>query len=234
MKKGYKIPKAKKHIHNRAQKARDFAYKRGLRGVKETLYFAYGSNLHLEQMRLRCPTAEPVAAATLRGWKLVFRGVADIAEGKADDLVYGAVFRIREKDEHALDVYEGYPHLYIKRFVTVKLADGSNARAMVYVMKSRKTHSTPSDFYFNVIKEGFENWALPLVELFDAERISTAISNAARAVVHNNSPRTLFAVPDYDLEPINEYEDPTMDDFIEYVADAQDRALIEWARSFNR
>lgn len=40
---------------------------------KDRLYIAYGSNLNLEQMKHRCPTAEVVGAAELRNWRLWFR-----------------------------------------------------------------------------------------------------------------------------------------------------------------
>lgn len=54
---------------------------------KKRLYIAYGSNLNLEQMKHRCPTAEVVGKSTLRGWRLRFRGgahsaVATIERGK--------------------------------------------------------------------------------------------------------------------------------------------------------
>jgi len=38
------------------------------------LYIAYGSNLHLEQMAQRCPTAEVVGAGRMEGYDLRFRG----------------------------------------------------------------------------------------------------------------------------------------------------------------
>ena len=41
---------------------------------KERLYIAYGSNLNLDQMKHRCPTAEVVGAAKLKNWRLRFRG----------------------------------------------------------------------------------------------------------------------------------------------------------------
>ena len=41
---------------------------------KGRLYIAYGSNLNLEQMKHRCPTAEVVGVAELRNWRLWFRG----------------------------------------------------------------------------------------------------------------------------------------------------------------
>lgn len=38
-----------------------------------TLYFAYGSNINLNQMEHRCPDASVVGPVTLEGWELLFR-----------------------------------------------------------------------------------------------------------------------------------------------------------------
>lgn len=43
-------------------------------GRKPTLYIAYGSNLNLPQMALRCPTAEVVGKSELKDYELLFRG----------------------------------------------------------------------------------------------------------------------------------------------------------------
>lgn len=40
----------------------------------ERLYIAYGSNLNLEQMARRCPTAEVVGKTQLHNFRLMFRG----------------------------------------------------------------------------------------------------------------------------------------------------------------
>lgn len=36
-------------------------------------YIAYGSNLNVEQMKLRCPGAKVYKKALMKGWKLTFR-----------------------------------------------------------------------------------------------------------------------------------------------------------------
>ena len=54
--------------------------------MENTLYFAYGSNINLNQMEYRCPDASVVGPVVLEGWELLFRrgGFATIApkEGK--------------------------------------------------------------------------------------------------------------------------------------------------------
>ena len=39
-----------------------------------TLYFAYGSNINLNQMAVRCPDAKVVEPAVLENYELLFRG----------------------------------------------------------------------------------------------------------------------------------------------------------------
>lgn len=41
---------------------------------EEKLYFAYGSNINLDQMDMRCPDARVVGTVVLEGYELLFRG----------------------------------------------------------------------------------------------------------------------------------------------------------------
>ena len=79
------------------------------------LYIAYGSNLNKDQMKLRCPNAEPLDKLILKGWKLVFKGVADIIKDEKSEVPIG-IYKITERCERALDRYEGYPILYQKKY----------------------------------------------------------------------------------------------------------------------
>ena len=40
-------------------------------------YLAYGSNLNLEHMAQRCPSAKPIGVTTLENYRLVYKGSAD-------------------------------------------------------------------------------------------------------------------------------------------------------------
>ena len=66
--------------------------------TEEKLYFAYGSNMNLNQMEFRCPDAEAVDTVRLEGYRLTFRmnggrrGVAAVLpeEGShADGVLWG-------------------------------------------------------------------------------------------------------------------------------------------------
>ena len=37
-------------------------------------YLAYGSNLNIKQMQMRCPGAKPVGTMVLEGYELLFKG----------------------------------------------------------------------------------------------------------------------------------------------------------------
>ena len=44
--------------------------------MEDRYYFAYGSNMNLEQMKYRCPAAEVVENVRLEDYRLAFRGRA--------------------------------------------------------------------------------------------------------------------------------------------------------------
>jgi Uncharacterized conserved protein len=128
-------------------------------------YFAYGSNLHVPQMRRRCRDAAPVCVAALPEHQLVFRGVADVeaAEGQQ---VMGALWSISAADLRALDRYEGYPFLYTRYEVEVHTAHGPTT-ALVYAMNDTD-QEYPSELYLRNLKDGYAHFDLPVQALADA------------------------------------------------------------------
>ena len=142
---------------------------------KEKFYIAYGSNLNLEQMSHRCPTAKVAGKSELKGYELLFRGgrrgaVATV-EPKEGSFVPVLLWKIREADEAALDRYEGYPHFYDKQMMGVEL-NGKLVLAMIYVMTPGYQYGIPSDYYADTILEGYETAG------FDPQILKDAIDNA--------------------------------------------------------
>ena len=129
------------------------------------IYLAYGSNLHIEQMQRRCPTAEVLGTSTLLGYRLVFNGVATI-EPDPDRSVPVLLWDIKPADEPPLDRYEGFPHLYRRETVQVEL-NGKTVDAMVYIMNS-KGIAPPSPYYYDVIRQGYEMNGLDIAVLKQA------------------------------------------------------------------
>ena len=86
------------------------------------LYFAYGSNLHHQQMKRRCKDSRFIKKIILKNYMLTFRGkygAADI-EKKKGNKVYGALYYISQTDTKRLDIYEEYPKEYTKMFFKFK------------------------------------------------------------------------------------------------------------------
>jgi hypothetical protein len=114
------------------------------------LYFAYGSNLNIRQMKKRAPSARILGASYLVGWRLIFRGVADIARGAKNDLLPIGIWKIQPEDEEALDIYEGWPRVYRK----VRISG-----IMTYRM-NQTGFAPPSDNYFTTIEQGYNDFGL--------------------------------------------------------------------------
>ena len=121
------------------------------------LYFAYGSNLNLFQMKRRCKDSVFLKKYELKGYRLNFRSkyrAADIEKNK-NSLVPGALFEISKSDEKKLDVYEDFPILYKKLYFTYY-----NKRVMTYIMVKKTEFRYPTERYLNVVKRGYKDCKL--------------------------------------------------------------------------
>lgn len=85
-------------------------------------YLAYGSNLNLEQMAKRCPTAKPVGIGLLEDYRLIFRYYLTI-ENQKGGFVPFVLWEIDEESERMLDYYEGFPRFYRKEYVNVLVGE---------------------------------------------------------------------------------------------------------------
>ncbi len=138
------------------------------------LYFAYGSNMSRSQMRERCPEHECLGMAVLPDHALCFPrsspvrlcGVAGLAEQPGSQ-VWGVVYRLSERDLHALDKREGYDparpahvNRYDRRTVRV-LMDGATLECLTYFARSEAGQHVPSTDYLRTIIVGAEENGLP-------------------------------------------------------------------------
>jgi len=163
------------------------------------LYFAYGSNLHRDQMRLtgpsnglvsgeytnRCPDSEPVAPFVLHGHRLAFVGAATRRWGPGGvatvipapgKCVHGALYRISESDEQALDKLE---HANLadpaqgNYYRDESLITYEGETVLVYIATARLAGEyPPSERYLATIRKGYEQWGLPLEALAGISPIS--------------------------------------------------------------
>ena len=147
---------------------------------RKRYYMAYGSNLSVEQMAVRCPDAKIAGMAALEGWKLVFKIHADIepCEGRVVPVL---VWEISEEDEKNLDIYEGWPRYYVKRKLPIKMTDlnGKHPKkvtAMVYTMTEGHTQRLPMKGYYDVLAEGYERFG------FNSHLLRMALEEAKEAM----------------------------------------------------
>lgn len=133
------------------------------------LYFAYGSNLNINQMSKRCPAAEPLHLCELPGWQITFRGVLDI-ERKQDAAAMGVIWRVTENCLVALDRYEGVKSGFYERIhFRVRLPGARRSRQIISYRMCRNGYvAPPNEFYYNAVKEGYEDFGLPMQSLHDA------------------------------------------------------------------
>ena len=133
-----------------------------MRKMEHAMYFAYGSNMNLDQMAYRCPAAEAVCTAKLEGYELFFagrpgNGVASIRP-KQGGTVVGVLWKLTEACEKSLDHYEGFPALYGKETVRVCGSAGTEYRVMAYTMQEpySRIPAMPSMGYLAGILAGCE------------------------------------------------------------------------------
>jgi phage replication-related protein YjqB (UPF0714/DUF867 family) len=123
-------------------------------------YFAYGSNLCVQQMARRCPGAVDPRPATLadHDWLINERGVATV-EPFDGGQVHGVLWRLTDHDLATLDSAEGVPVRYRRDRLTVRTDDGC-AEAWVYI-DHRVEPGPPRPGYLERIIDGAEHHGLP-------------------------------------------------------------------------
>ncbi|MER9291500.1 gamma-glutamylcyclotransferase [Mesorhizobium sp. M0510] len=138
------------------------------------LYFAYGSNMDLEQMRERCPDAEVVGMCFLQEHDLCFPrlsrnrncGVSSI-EPRAGYNTWGVVYKLSPSDIIRLDKSEGFradrhadENAYNRVEVTVTLNDAPT-KVQTYIATRQDGVSLPNAAYLKHIREGARYHGLP-------------------------------------------------------------------------
>ena len=155
-----------------------------VRDLAKRYYIAYGSNLNVQQMHMRCPHAKVVGTAILEGWELLFKGSKTgsyLTIEKCDGgVVPVAVWEVTESDEAALDRYEGFPVFYYKKELRVNLRgirSGKNkpVTAFVYIMDETRPLGRPTDYYLRVCREGYEQFGFDPAILMQAVERSTRL-----------------------------------------------------------
>src|SRR5689334_13000047 len=123
-------------------------------------YFAYGSNLCVQQMARRCPGAVNPRPAMLadHDWLINQRGVATVEPFDGSE-VHGVVWEVTDHDLATLDSAEGVPVRYRRDRLIVHTDDGP-AEAWVYI-DHRVDPGPPRPGYLERIVDGAVHHDLP-------------------------------------------------------------------------
>lgn len=141
-------------------------------------YLAYGSNLNLEQMKVRCSGAVPVGTTNLKNYRLVYKGSCDefayltLKKAKGE-LVPVAIYEITEYDEALLDRYEGYPSLYHKKYMLFKI-NRSLKLGLIYIMNRQFDYHIPSEEYVESCNIGYDDFGFDKTILDEAYNYSVS------------------------------------------------------------
>jgi len=125
-------------------------------------YLAYGSNLNLRQMNLRCKNSIPIGTTILKDYRLVYKGVIDnysyltIEKSKGHHVPIG-VYEINTLDELSLDKYEGFPKFYYKKDFSFNIND-QEEKGLIYIMHECFDYCMPSQEYINTCIQGYEDF----------------------------------------------------------------------------
>ena len=145
--------------------------------IKKRYYIAYGSNLNVQQMRMRCPFATVLGTAELDGWELLFRGSKTgsylTIEEHEGGRVPVTIWEVTDADEAALDRYEGFPTFYYKREMRVRykgIRSGKSrtVTAFVYIMHEDRPIGIPTDAYMWTCLRGYATFGFDEGILLDA------------------------------------------------------------------
>lgn len=137
---------------------------------KET-YFAFGSNVDLDRIRKRCPSAQSLTTGKLEDYKLVFNMMGNKEEGKGGgianieesigDYVLGALYRIDKQELQELNVLEQSMNYSVETMDIIVTEDYS-IDATVYISHEKSSERyAPTKSYRNFIIKGMESNKFP-------------------------------------------------------------------------
>ncbi|PCI85382.1 MAG: gamma-glutamylcyclotransferase [Hyphomicrobiales bacterium] len=131
------------------------------------LYFAYGSNMLLQRLTDRCPSAKAVGVATAGYHYICFGLAGKDGSGKAaivktqnqDDKVFGVVFEIAQTELADLDKFE----MKYKRNDNFEVVmDGQSLKTITYYVVETKLEIglLPTDWYRDICVAGAKQHSL--------------------------------------------------------------------------
>ena len=136
---------------------------------KTILYFAYGSNLSISQMKQRCPKSKLLHKGYLRDYKLVFSRYSSIWHGSVADVirvegrhVWGLLYEMPKDDLKSLDSFEGFPRMYNRKLMTIYNEKSQPTKNVwIYYIVHKFKNGRPAKRYLDIIKTAAFNFNFP-------------------------------------------------------------------------
>ncbi|GAA6142420.1 gamma-glutamylcyclotransferase family protein [Hydrogenophaga sp. 5NK40-0174] len=161
--------------------------------MSTVLYFAYGSNMLVQRLRERTPSAQVIGRATLRGHELAWHKRGQDGSGKCDLVrsadpdaqAQGVLYALDGAERPLLDKAEGLGHGYDAAQLTVQTLDGMAHRALMYVATDIDARLAPYDWYKALVLAGAIQHGLPAKVLRAMDAVAShADPDALRAEHH--------------------------------------------------
>lgn len=135
--------------------------------MEKRYYIAYGSNLNIPQMRMRCPSARVIGTSEIKDYRLLFKGSKTgsylTIESKEGGRVPVVAWSVTAEDEAALDRYEGFPTFYYKKEMELPIKGIRSGRVrkrrcFVYIMHEDRPLGLPSNQYLRTCRDGYRSF----------------------------------------------------------------------------
>jgi len=135
--------------------------------MEKRYYIAYGSNLNITQMRMRCPGARIIGTSVVEGYRLLFKGSMTgsylTIEPQEGASVPVAAWEVSAENEAALDRYEGFPSFYYKKEMVlpikgIRSGKVRRRKVFVYIMHEDRPLGLPSEYYLATCLQGYRSF----------------------------------------------------------------------------
>jgi gamma-glutamylcyclotransferase (GGCT)/AIG2-like uncharacterized protein YtfP len=146
------------------------------------LIFTYGSNMNLNRLTKRVPSAVKVTNAFLTGHKVVCNKISTDGSAKANiiktdvpaELVWGVLFSIDSNEKTLLDKAEGLGKGYNEDTLTFFDETNNSYAAQIYIADSASIDNTllPYDWYKEFIVSGAVQNKLPAEYILQLQSIT--------------------------------------------------------------
>ena len=133
--------------------------------------FAYGANMHAQDMRLRATSSERIGIAELKDWKIGVNSSGWLGIAPEDGATtWGVIYQLGKGDEARLDEYEAVDRGLYRKDVLEVIGPEKSHQALVYVPNEPLDGEVRMAYLNRCIDAAIEN-ALPATWIESLRRL---------------------------------------------------------------